>query len=46
MPGDNGATWRRMRAAVALKVYKDAPHGLPDTHKDQLNADLLAFIKC
>jgi len=28
-----------------LKVYKAAPHGITDTHKDQLNADLLAFIK-
>jgi len=28
-----------------LKVYKSAPHGLTDTHKEQLNADLLAFIK-
>jgi len=28
-----------------LKVYKGAPHGLADTHKDKLNADLLAFIK-
>jgi non-heme chloroperoxidase len=28
-----------------LKVYPNAPHGLTDTHKDQLNADLLAFIQ-
>ncbi len=28
-----------------LKVYPGAPHGLPSTHKDQVNADLLAFIK-
>ena len=28
-----------------LKIYPGAPHGLPSTHKDQLNADLLAFIK-
>jgi non-heme chloroperoxidase len=28
-----------------LKVYPGAPHGLPTTHKDQLNADLLAFIE-
>lgn len=27
-----------------LKVYSGAPHGLTDTHKDQLNADLLAFL--
>jgi non-heme chloroperoxidase len=28
-----------------LKVYPGAPHGLPSTLKDQVNADLLAFIK-
>lgn len=28
-----------------LKVYPGAPHGLCTTHKDQTNADLLAFIK-
>ena len=28
-----------------LKVYPGAPHGLTDTHKDQLNTDLLAFLK-
>ena len=28
-----------------LKVYKGAPHGLCSTHKDQVNADLLAFIR-
>lgn len=27
-----------------LKVYEGGPHGLPDTHKDRLNADLLSFI--
>jgi non-heme chloroperoxidase len=27
-----------------LKVYPGAPHGLASTHKDQLNADLLAFM--
>jgi non-heme chloroperoxidase len=27
-----------------LKIYPGAPHGLAYTHKDQLNADLLAFI--
>ncbi|SDG53274.1 MULTISPECIES: alpha/beta fold hydrolase [unclassified Duganella] len=30
---------------ATLKVYPGAPHGLPTTHKDQLNADLLAFLK-
>ncbi|CAN1721376.1 Non-heme chloroperoxidase [Hyphomicrobium sp. 1Nfss2.1] len=28
-----------------LKVYKGAPHGLCTTLKDEINADLLAFIK-
>lgn len=28
-----------------LKIYAGAPHGLADTHKDQLNADLLGFLK-
>lgn len=28
-----------------LKIYAGAPHGLADTHKEQLNADLLSFLK-
>ena len=28
-----------------LKVYAGAPHGLCSTHKDQVNADLLQFLK-
>jgi non-heme chloroperoxidase len=28
-----------------LKVYKGAPHGLCTTLKDEVNADLLEFIK-
>ena len=28
-----------------LKVYAGAPHGLMVTHKEQLHADLLAFVK-
>jgi non-heme chloroperoxidase len=30
---------------ATLKIYPGAPHGLADTHKEQLNADLLAFLK-
>ncbi|HEY5975412.1 MAG TPA: alpha/beta hydrolase [Geobacteraceae bacterium] len=30
---------------ATLKVYPGAPHGLCTTHKDQVNADLLAFFK-
>jgi len=28
-----------------LKAYPGFPHGMPTTHADQINADLLAFIK-
>ena len=28
-----------------LKVYEGAPHGIPTTHKDRLNGDLLEFFK-
>jgi non-heme chloroperoxidase len=28
-----------------LTIYPGGPHGLSDTHKEKLNADLLAFIK-
>jgi non-heme chloroperoxidase len=30
---------------ATLKVYRGAPHGMCTTHKDQVNADLLAFIR-
>ncbi len=30
---------------ATLKVYPGAPHGITDTHKGQLNADLLAFVQ-
>lgn len=30
---------------ATLKIYPGAPHGLADTHKAQLNQDLLAFIR-
>ena len=28
-----------------LKIYPDAPHGMCSMHKEQVNADLLAFFK-
>jgi non-heme chloroperoxidase len=28
-----------------LEVYKGAPHGMCSTHKDQVNADLLSFVR-
>jgi non-heme chloroperoxidase len=30
---------------ATLKVYKGYPHGMCQTQKDQINADLLAFVK-
>jgi len=30
---------------ATLKIYPGAPHGLAYTHKNQLNADLLSFLK-
>jgi non-heme chloroperoxidase len=30
---------------ATLKTYPGYPHGMPATHADQINADLLAFFK-
>jgi non-heme chloroperoxidase len=30
---------------AVLKVYPGYPHGMPQTHKDVINADLLAFVQ-
>lgn len=30
---------------ATLKTYKGAPHGIPTTHADALNADILAFVR-
>ena len=42
-----GRRWPRRSSSksATLKVYTGAPHGLSDTHKEQLNADLLAFLQ-
>jgi non-heme chloroperoxidase len=43
-----GAAARRSIELVAdakLVVYPGAPHGLPSTHKDRVNQDLLAFVQ-
>lgn len=36
---------KRLVPQAELKVYAGAPHGLSFTHQDQLNADLLGFLK-
>jgi non-heme chloroperoxidase len=35
----------RLVPGATLKSYPGAPHGITDTHREQLNADLLAFIR-
>jgi non-heme chloroperoxidase len=36
---------KRLVPHADLKVYPGAPHGLSDTHKEQLSQDMLAFLK-
>lgn len=43
--GRGGQAAARIVKNAVLKVYPGAPHGLTDTHKDQLNADLYAFVQ-
>ena len=51
--GRSDRALRRLRPALGqapaqqgtLKVYKDFPHGMPGTHADVVNADVLAFLK-
>ncbi len=40
-----GRAAARLVKGSKLIVYPGAPHGLTDTHKDKLSADLLAFVK-
>ena len=35
----------RLVKNATLKIYAGAPHGLAYTHQDQLNTDLMAFLK-
>ena len=35
----------KLVSGSTLKVYEGAPHGLCSTHKDRINADLLAVLK-
>ena len=42
---DSGPMAARLLKNATLKVYKDFPHGMPTTHADIINADLLAFLK-
>ena len=42
---DSGLLQSKIVKGATLKVYQGAPHGLCTTLKDQVNADLLAFLK-
>lgn len=42
---DSGPMSAKLVRNGTLKTYKGAPHGIPTTHADQLNADLLEFIR-
>ncbi len=46
VPVDNSArAAHKMIKGSTLVLYKGAPHGITDTHKEQLNADLLKFLR-
>jgi non-heme chloroperoxidase len=42
---DSGPLAVKLLKNGVLKTYKDLPHGMPATHSDIINADLLAFIR-
>ncbi len=46
VPVDNNArAAHEMIPGSKLIIYKGGPHGITDTHKDQLNQDLLEFLR-
>jgi len=42
---DSALLSSKLVKGATLKVYPGAPHGLTFTHKEQFNADLLAFLR-
>jgi non-heme chloroperoxidase len=42
--GAAGLRSAKLIKGAELKIYEGAPHGLAATHRDRLNADLLAFV--
>jgi non-heme chloroperoxidase len=42
---DSGPLSAKLLKNGTLKTYKGFPHGMPTTHADTINADLLAFLK-
>ena len=43
--GDSALLSSKIVKDATLKIYPGAPHGLMSTHKEQFNADLLAFLR-
>ena len=43
--GDSALLSSKLVKGATLKIYPGAPHGLTFTHKEQFNADLLAFLR-
>jgi non-heme chloroperoxidase len=43
--GAAGLMSAKIVKGAVLKVYPGFPHGMPTTHADQINADLLDFIQ-
>jgi non-heme chloroperoxidase len=43
--GASGLMSAKIVKGATLKVYPGFPHGMPKTNADQINADLLAFIR-
>ena len=42
---DSGPLAAKLLKKATTRVYPGLPHGMPTTHADQINADLLAFLK-
>ncbi|CAB3805596.1 Non-heme chloroperoxidase [Paraburkholderia ultramafica] len=42
---NSGVPSAKLMPTARLKIYQGASHGLPTTHADRVNADLLAFIQ-
>ena len=42
---DSGPLSAKLLRRGTFKSYKDLPHGMPTTHADIINADLMAFLK-
>ena len=42
---DSAEKSAKLIKGVTIQIYPGAPHGLTATHQEQVNADLLAFIK-